>query len=380
MSSARKLTSLALLLAALGSCDDGKKSRFSEAAVAPQANKAAPHDGVWAARCAAAITELDELPAHERPAALLSACPVCDVETIAKKPFDGSASWLEQLDAAIAACHGYCKPTARKEFLQHIKHDLDSGAISARAWRKLGEDCSAELDVRPDTRAYVGATWFALARVTRGMAQRLPDAARSGLWAQATFPLSALPPEGNGLELATLPAELSASLMPPGRFAVTVLTTQTLVARLPWAKLAAGRIEIDGFYPGDPITDLAAVNAEVTEENPAALFAPRRMPAAHLVPALASLAKPARLAVATTPLLVDYAPPMVLPALLSVRSAPGATVVKLDPSPIDLPAGPLILPLEPTTTVEELAAVVARAGAREIALVLASKVPPAPYP
>lgn len=380
MSSARKLTSLALLLAVLGSCDGGKKSRFSDPAAGPPANKAAPRDGAWAARCAAAITELDELPAHERPAALLSACPVCEVETIAKKPFDGSASWLEHLDAAITSCDGYCKPTARKEFLQHIKHDLDSGAVGARAWRKLGEACTAELDVRPDTRAYVGATWFALERVARGMAKRLPDAARSGLWAQATFPLSALPPEGNGLELAPVPSALGVTPVPPGRFAVTVLASQTLVARLPWAKLAAGRIEIDGFYPGDPIADLSTVSTEVTAENPAALFAPRRMPAANLVSALASLDRPARLAVATAPLLVDYAPPMVLPALLSVRSAANATLVKLSPEPTTLPAGPLLLPIEPTTTVEELVAVVARAGTREIALALASKVPPPAYP
>lgn len=376
MSSARKLSSLALLLAALGSCDGGKKSRFSEPAGASPADKPAAREGAWAARCAAAITELDELPAHERPAALLSACPVCDVQTIAKKPFDGSATWLEQLDAAITSCGGYCKPMARKEFLQYIKRDLDLGTVGSRAWRKLGEACPTELGVRPETRAYVGATWFALERVARGMAQRLPDAARSGLWAQATFPLPALPPEGHGLALPEAPKVLDAPLIPPGRFALTVLTTQTHVTRLPWAKLAAGRIEIDGFFPGDPVPDLSTVAAEVTAENPAALFAPKLMPAAHLVPALSRLDRPARLAVAGAPLLVDYAPPMVLPALLSVRSANDATVVKLSPELGALPAGPLILPIEPTTTIEELVAVLAKAGKREIALTLASKMPP----
>lgn len=379
MSNVRKPLVLALLVAALGSCDGGKKSRFAEPPAPPGGNAAAG-DGAWAARCAAAITELDELAAHERPAALLRACPVCEVEAVAARPFDGSPSWLEQLDFAITSCGGYCKPTARKDFLQYIKHDLDSGSVGARAWRELGEACPAELGVRPETRAYVGATWFALERVARGMAQRLPDAARSGLWAQATFPLPALPPEGNGLELAPVPA--GSAVVPPGRFAVTVLAKETLVARLPWAKLAAGRIEIDGFYPGEPVTDLTALNAEATEENPAALFAPRGLPAAYVVYALSSLDRPVRLAVATTPLLVDYAPPMVLPVLLNVRSAADATVVRLTP-PLDalvLPPGPLILPIEPTTTVEELVAVLVRAGARTVTLTLASKRPPDPSP
>lgn len=378
MSNVRNPLILALVAAALGSCDGGKKSRFDERA--PPASKPASGDGAWAARCAAAITELDELAAHDRPAALLRACPVCEVEAIATRPFDGNPSWLDQLDAAITSCGGYCKPTARKDFLQYIKHDLDSGSVSARAWRKLGEACPAELDVRLQTRAYVGATWFALARVARGMAERLPDAARSGLWAQATFPLPALAPEGSGLELAPVPP--GTAVVPPGRFAITVLAEELMVARLPWATLAAGRIEIDGFYPGEPATDLTALNADVTEQNPAALFAPRGLPAAHVVHALSSLDRPARLAVATAPLLVDYAPPMVLPVLLNVRSAADATVVRLTP-PLDalvLPAGPLILPVEPTTTVEELVSVLVRAGARTVTLTLASKRPPDPSP
>ncbi|MBK7536525.1 MAG: hypothetical protein IPI49_14375 [Myxococcales bacterium] len=313
------LTALALVTGCSEGCGergDQRQSRFSSASRDGAARPGGARDGAWAAACGAALRSLGELAPQDRPARLLRECAACDLGRLAAARFDGShaASWLAELDDAIESCGGYCTPAARKDFLQRARHQLDLGEHSARPWRSLGQACPVALGVRPDTRAYLGATWFALHRVAQDMARSSPSATDPERWAHATFPLPALAPEGQGLQLPTISADVDRTpraprLALPSRLAVTVLADRELVTRLPWARMADGGIDVDGAYPGAPASDLAAAVAHASLAEPVTLLAPSALLASRLLDVLTRMDRPARLAVEGPTLVADYAPP-----------------------------------------------------------------------
>lgn len=406
---ARAVAAALMAMAALGfsvSACDGRKSRFADSS-SDSADEGATRRaaaGAWAAQCAAAAADLDQLQPHERAAHLLRSCPVCDVGRIAAARFDGSHAdtWLTELDAAIERCGGYCTPVARTEFLRYSKRQLELAEHSARPWRKLAEACPGRFGVRPETRAFLGATWFALARIVDGMTARMPAAARAGLWTSATFPLPAQPPEGKGLDLPRVavapalgggaassprsaapappagaanaetdnpPVVAATDLLVPDRLAVSILADRELVTRLPWATLTGGRIEVDGMYPGDQVPDLAAAVAAATTDHPVSVLAPRLLPAARLVEALGELARPARLLVAAPSSLADLEPPYALRPRLTVTRAANDTLLTLPLTATPPAKPPLSLAIAPDTTIEELVAALAALTVDEVALV-----------
>ena len=212
------------------------------------------------------------------------------------------------------------------------------------------------------------------------MSGRTPSTTDPQRWAHATFPLPALAPEGQGLQLPTISASAdddaaadddAPRLALPGRLAVAVLADRELVTRLPWAQMVDGRIDVDGAYPGAPSSDLAAAVAHASLAEPVTLLAPSALLASRLLDVLTRMDRPARLAVEGPTLVADYAPPMVLPVVLLPRPAAGATVTPLAAAATSAgnPRGPLVLAITKQTTVQELAALLARVTVSEVALV-----------
>jgi hypothetical protein len=317
---------LAMMTAAVGCRGEGDKAGARRAAAA------------WQATCGPALARLRSLPPEQRAGAVLDACPVCELGPIRidRRGLKRGPTYLPELEAAMHSCGGFCSQVARKDFMRGIHHQADEGRSSPRPWRKLAEDCPVELGARDDSRNFVGATWFLLERIARAAGRELP----AQLGEAAPFPLPAVAEGGRGPLLPSVPAALAAPLVVPGRLAVTVLAEQAMVGRLPWARLAAAGIAVDGDYPGQRADQLAPALAEARRllaslpDGPAAdlpitLAAPAGLPARRLAEVLGQLGAPARLAVAPDSALPEYAPPMALPQRLvggeAAAAAPAAS-------------------------------------------------------
>lgn len=363
--------------ASTGASDDAKAVRAQPIPLTPA--------------CASALSSLVQTAPEQRAARLLTACQPCGAEPILieRRGLRRTTTYFAQLDAAIAACGGFCTKAARTDFLRSVQAQLDDGEPSARPWRALAEACPAELGWRDASRGFVGATWFVLERVALAAGRELPGplAAAKG----APFPLPAVAAEGRGLQLPSI-ASVPFALQVPGRIAVTVLAAEVMVGRLPWATMTAAGVQVDGQYPGVPATRLpnaiAAAEAAmiagtmVPSEPPASppaaapssgpprtapvsapssmdppsptatredlgspplpgaspsppppavisIAAPHGLPARRVAEVIAELARPARLLVLPASTLPEYQPPMVLPPVLIKTPPSGAPQISI---------------------------------------------------
>ncbi|MEZ4363332.1 MAG: hypothetical protein R3B48_24365 [Kofleriaceae bacterium] len=315
------------MLLACGGCRARQpKSESADAGGAPPPS--------WRITCPAALATLSSRPTHERAAAILRACEACPLRPLLRDRVVAArtAGWVAEIDAAIEACSGYCSPQARQQFLRHLQHQRDTEEPSATPWRELGAACPAELGWTPETQGFLGATWFALEHVARRVGRELPAALGAPV---APFPLPAVAAQGRGVELPEVSAP---ALATPGRLAITLLASQVMIGRLPWARLTEAGLQVDGDYPGSPAPQLAeavtAAAAKLTaaalqpepasDDAPVTVLTPRGLPAARLAELLRGLDRPAQLAVAMPAALPEYALPRVLPARLHATPRDGA--------------------------------------------------------
>lgn len=305
----------AIALAALGAaCKD--RSAPPAASAGDAAPAVASGDGArpLSAACASALSGLGILAAGDRVAELVRACAPCDTAPILleRRGMKRTISYLADLDAAVAACGGFCTKRARTEFGRHVQAQLDSGEPSARPWRELAAACPEALGWREDSRGYLGATWFLLERIARA-AEREQPGPRS-VAEKAPFPLPAVASEGRGLELPSAPSAREAMKL-PGRLVITVLAADVLVGRLPWAALSRSGVAVDGAYPGVSLAQSQGTLRGALETAEAQLAS------APIAPQLQALP--------------SAAPPVVSPA--TSASAPARTSAGRSPS---TPAGP----------------------------------------
>lgn len=329
---ARGAAIAALGIAALGSAGcrdrDGKRQEAAAPAVA------------WTASCGPALQGLANVPAAQRVAAVLAACPVCAAGPLLRdrRGLQRTPTYLTEVGAAMEACGGFCNRLAGNDFLRGLQHQADEDEVSSRPWRALAEACPVELGERESSRNFIGATWFLLERIAIAAGRELA----APLAAAAPFPLPAVSERGRGLLLPPAPVPPPSGgrvvLVLPGRLAVTVLGEITLVGRLPWGRLTAAGVEVDGDYPGeraeeqpDGKTDgkpdgltaalaaqqlLASLRGGPADDAPVTLLAPLGLPAQRVADVLRRLDRPARLAVLPASTLPEYEPPMALPPKL----------------------------------------------------------------
>ncbi len=404
----RAARGLALISAALafGACK-GKGTPAGEggeaAAGSAASGKRSKPAGDWRPSCQRTLAGLGEVAPEQRARAILEGCPVCDPGPLLleREGMQRTAEYSVELDAAVQRCGGYCTKLARTDFLRMIQHQLDTKEPSARPWRQLAEACPAELGWRESSRGFTGATWFLLERTAKiaGAELAAPLAAATS----ASFPLPPVAPEGRGLGL---PAPAGGPRALPGRLVITVLAEGAMVGRLPWARLAAAGVIVDGEYPGAAAKDgeliaalaaaevmlqEAAVVASGSGESGAALdassitlAAPVALPARRLVEILRQIKRPARLAVRAPTGLPEYALAMTLPPSLIAAPIAGAAELALDDT-AELTAAsarraPVTLRLAAESTVAELAAALATLGAAPQVALLAPAPNPTPTP
>jgi hypothetical protein len=368
---------LVALALALGACKGERQAEPSggspetgDGEAAAPGERTAKAVGDWKPSCEKTLAGLAALAPERRAEAILAGCPVCETAPILlpREGMKRTATYLSELDAAVQSCGGFCGKLARTDFLRLMQHQLDAREPSARPWRKLAEACPAELGWRDNSRGFVGATWFLLERVARTAG---PELAAQLAAAKAPIPLPAVAAEGKGL---ALPAPAGGARVVPGRLVVTVLAEGVMVGRLPWARLAAAGVIVDGDYPGPTMKDdegvaaLAAAEVALQEAAvvvveaagaPVTILAPRALPARRVAEVLRRLGRPARLAVQAPTKLPEYELVMALPATLAATPAEGA-------------AQPLTVGAE--ATVDELAAQLAKlAAVPAVALVVSAK-------
>lgn len=298
--------------------------KHRSSAPAPARRDAAPVAVDWA-RCEQALRSAPTLEPNARLAALLDGCQVCGDWTPLlawNTPQERGGPTREQIDAAMARCHGYCSHDARQKFLGTL--DEARGTTSRAPWRWLGEVCKAEVSAVPDTR-YMSAPYFALDRIARAVAAR--GGQDAALLAAVELPLPARSISGGGVELPAAGGPVD----PAPRVHVTVLGDGAHVGKLPVAHLGAAGVTVDSGaapYPGPAVApgDLArAIAALDPSPHPeVAVLAPRGMPVARLA---AALAKPGdavlHLAVAPPPAAPDWPLPAVLRTPLDLRAGSG---------------------------------------------------------
>lgn len=361
--------------------------------------------GDWRPSCERALAGLDEVAPELRAKAILEGCPVCDPGPLLleREGLKRTAEYTPELDAAVQRCGGYCTKLARTDFLRMIQHQLDTKEPSARPWRQLAEACPAELGWRDASRGFAGATWFLLERTAKIAGAEL--AAPMAAAANASFPLPPVAPEGRGVGL---PSPASGARALPGRLVLTVLAEGAMVGRLPWARLAAAGVIVDGDYPGAAAKDdelvAALAAAEVTLQEAAVvasgvggaagaaaldassitLAAPVALPARRLVEILRQIKRPARLAVRAPTGLPEYALAMTLPPSLVAAPIAGAAELALDDTAALTAASgksaPITLRLAAESTVDELAAALATLGAAPTVALLTPAPNPTPTP
>lgn len=237
--------------------------------------------------CASALSGLGVLAAGDRVAELVRACAPCDTAPILieRRGMKRAISYLADLDAAVAACGGFCTKRARTEFGRHVQAQLDSGEPSARPWRELAAACPEALGWREDSRGYAGATWFLLERIAR--AAEREQAGPLAVAEKAPFPLPAVASEGRGLELPSAPSASDAMKL-PGRLVITVLAADVLVGRLPWAALSRSGVAVDGDYPGVSLAQSQGTLRSALETAEAKLASAPIAPQLQALPSVAS--------------------------------------------------------------------------------------------
>jgi hypothetical protein len=357
-------------LTGLAACRSSEKeSRQQDPPPAVAIDAGAPDASLDACRAAAA--QVATLPRTQRIVALLQGCAPCgDWGPLLawNIPESSGGPSRELIERGLVACNAFCEPDARQRFFGAL--DGARGQNSRAPWKLLGEVCKAQVSAVPDTR-YMSAPYFALDRVAR----MIGDAA---LLAALELPLPAVTITGVGVELPSSP------LLAPeaGPTALTVDAGQFLLGSLPVARLSPTGLQISGDYPGAQVAPAALAAALARPEqggHPVALLAPRRLPVARIIEAVAAAGdREIRLAVGDLELL-HWSIPATVPIALRTGPAPrGGMRFTLDETGFealkavkaapreDLLRAPVTIAADPTATATSLANLLGALGYAEV--------------
>jgi hypothetical protein len=383
------MTLLAVLPACKGSSREGQaKDPGTGSASAALGSAAAPPVDAQIAdanvdACRAAAATVATLPRNKRTVALLEGCAPCGdwgpILGWSITEADGGPR-RAAIEASLRACNAFCDDNAQQRFFGTF--DSARGQNGRTPWRLLGEICKAAVSAVPDTR-YMGAPYFALDRAAR----LIGDPA---LLAAIELPLPAVGITGAGVELPGSP------LMVPeaGPTSITVNDRELVLGTLPSAKLSTGGVVVAGDYPGTAVAPEALAAALARPErsgHPAALLAPRELPASRIVDAVtAARGREIRLAVGERQLL-GWVIPNTVPVALLAR-APGRPGAKftLDASGFEalkavkatpreeLVRAPVTIAVDPSATATGLATLLGTLGFSDVKSVVLVKAPAAP--
>jgi hypothetical protein len=359
-------------------------SQDPPAAPVPARDAAAPDADLDACRAAAA--RLPGLPPAQRAAALIDGCRPCGdwqpLLTWNTLETDGGPS-RAAIERALVACRAFCEPGARQRFLGTL--DAARGQDTRGPWRYLGEICKAAVSAVPDSR-FMGAPYFALDRIARALGGPGGDPA---LVAAIELPLPALGINGVGVDLPRAAGPpTGAEAGPP---ALTVYVDEIQLGALPRATLSATGVAVSGDYPGTSIAP--AKLAAALARGPAAVLAPRLLPAARIaeVVAAAGGGHDLRLAVAV-PGPGGWAIPTALPVALGSRSAAhgvrlalgsdaAAAIAQARAAPAaDLTRDPPVIAIDRAATVDGLAGLLGALAVRGVTSVALTASPAPPRP
>ncbi len=377
----------AVVLVLLATACKGKGSETKqEPSVAPHAEPApVVTSGDWAV-CKAAFEASPKTPPTRQVAALLEACKPCGDWTPLltwAKPTEEGGPKRKDIESTMLACKAYCDPNAKMRFLGGLDENRGKDKVNRVPWRLLGEFCKDAVSAVPDAR-FMSAPYFALDRIARDVAAR-PDG--PPLLAAIELPLPAASVTGAGLELPT-----SAVTKPTTAASQLTITMDELrIGSLPRAKLGANGITVTGEgYPGAAVklADLPAALDKLPQ--PVLVMMPLKMSAARLVDVLATTRRrPLQLALAATSTLPGWsiygASPVELtgeidPAMvpkdkaqrLSITLGASAddAVKAISAAPPSSFAAPPALALDPSATVESLAAVLGALAYKDVKTVV----------
>ncbi|HEU0034403.1 MAG TPA: hypothetical protein VFQ53_27460 [Kofleriaceae bacterium] len=351
-----RIAVVGICLVACGS-KDAPPATGSGSSMARDAAPAAAIDAPFATGngpCKTALAMATKAPAPRRAQVLLDGCQPCGpwAPLLAwSTPADQGGPTRAAIEATMTACHGFCDGTAKDKFLAAL--DSARGKPTRGPWRYLAEQCKAQVSAVPDAR-YASAPLFALDRIARDVAAK-PELAP--LLAQIELPLPAVSITGAGVELATSPVTAPDA----GAVALTVTQTEIRIAAVPHAKLGKDGVTVVAAgepYPGAVVTAktfAAAVKPLATSPAFVTVFAPRELPAARIVDALAVTGgTEARLAVAAHGAPTGWTLPGTIPIALAAAG--------------DKPATTLVLDADPDTVIKDAKAKAATLGAVTIAV------------
>ncbi len=308
--------------------------------------------------CKSAAAKIASIPSVQRAQALLNMCQPCgDWQPLLmwNNAPDVGGPPRELVERTMIACNAFCEPNAKQRFMGTL--DESRGQDTRGPWRHLGEICKAAVSAEPDTR-FMGPTFFALDRIARAIGD-------PALLATLQLPLPALSLSGVGVTLPQAPLRAADA----GLGALTVDAAQFQLGTLPIAQLTPTGLKVSGDYPGTAIDAkaLAAALATPALAGPLAVLAPRELPAARIVDAIAAAGgHELRLAVgARGP--GGWSMPGVIPIALLARPAAGGVRLTLDSTPdtaikaasatprAELTRAPVTIALAPEATVANLA-------------------------
>ena len=344
------------------------------AAATPAPADAAPED--WTVRCEAVLRDAPKIPDTRRVKAVIDGCLPCgDWSPLLRwntPEAEGGPPRLA-IEAAMAACRGFCDAGAKQRFLGTL--DDARGKDTRGPWRHLGESCGAGVSAEPDTR-FMSAPYFALDRIARAAAA---EPKLAPLLAGFDLALPAISLSGSGLVLASSPATRPTA----GPHHLTISQKEVRIGVLPRARLGAAGVTVDAGgtpYPGDLVA-LPALRAELAKRaadpaRPLALFAPNLMPAARLLDVIAAAAphevmlavhapgSPAGWVLAgTVPLALRTGKPDKGAATFALAADPDAAILALKAlAPAELRERPPTIELRPDATVAGLAKLLGALG------------------
>jgi hypothetical protein len=383
------IAALALLAACQGRPKDSAQQEPDRKAAAPSGS-AATADAVTVDAsldaCRAAVARAASLPRTQRIVALFDGCRPCGDWTpllgwsVAERAGGPSRAAIEQ---SLLACQAFCDPNAKQRFYGAL--DNARAQNTRTPWRLLGEICEAKVSAVPDAR-YLSAPYFALDRVARLFGGAGSD---PGALAALELPLPAVSASGVGVELPSSPRTIPEA----GPTALTVDAGQFLLGTLPTAKLSPTGIQVAGDYPGEKLEPRALAAALARPEragHPAAVLAPRELPASRIIDAVAAAGgHELRLAGGDLELL-GWTIPVAIPIALRA-SAPGRPAgmrIVLDATAFEamkavkaapraeLLRGPVTIVIDDTVTVASLANLLGALGYTDVKSVVLVRAPP----
>jgi hypothetical protein len=303
--------------------------------------------------CEAALRKAPSATDMTRIDTILTGCHVCGdwapLLQWSKLQTEGGPTRLA-IEGAMLACKGYCDGNSKQRFLGTL--DNARGADVRTPWRWLGEMCKDKVSAVPDTR-YMSAPYFALDRVARTVAEHGGEPAK--LMSRIEIVLPAVTMTGIGPALPIL--DSGSRVMSAPRHHVTLINDALYVGELPRARLDGSGVHVEAGqepYPGHIITPDKLATLWTEPEPRVSILASRAAPAQKLVELLAATGDKIDwyLAVDTGGGPEGWVLPSVIPVRLVTR-APEAIAVR------------------PETTVEQLAAELAKQRTERVGITTA---------